>query len=248
MNPHDKSYSRLGLRTPGLSGRGRGFTLIELLTVIAIIGILAVIIMTMLGRVRAAGDGARCKSNLRQIGIALKMHGQDNKGRLPHSLFSFQGPGYNAQPQRLQHRTQLGPYLSLPSSLSWGTSPMPARSDVFTCPAWEKASKPTPLDNPFSVFWINGTGVKIDGSDDRVPPFGAGDGGGLTNTHSIYFNQIANPSREWALVETDGQLSRMMTSSHRQYAPADPVHGNYRNAVFFDGHVGPLKLSPNEPL
>lgn len=64
------------------SRRG-GFTLIELLTVIAIIGILAAIIIPVVGSVRAKAKSATCVSNLRQIGIALNLYAAANRNMLP---------------------------------------------------------------------------------------------------------------------------------------------------------------------
>ncbi|WP_052361492.1 type II secretion system protein [Geminisphaera colitermitum] len=55
------------------------FTLIELLTVIAIIGILAAIIIPTAGRVRESARDAQCKSNLRQIGVAVTLYVNDNR-------------------------------------------------------------------------------------------------------------------------------------------------------------------------
>jgi prepilin-type N-terminal cleavage/methylation domain-containing protein len=59
------------------------FTLIELLTVIAIIGILAAIIIPVVGKVRETAKFSLNVSNVRQWTVANTLHMQDNKGFIP---------------------------------------------------------------------------------------------------------------------------------------------------------------------
>ncbi len=77
----------MNTRTP-YSARG-GFTLIELLVVIASIGILASLLLPVLGRSKERARRTACLSNVRQVLVAVHLYAGDNGGLLPKGGTDF---------------------------------------------------------------------------------------------------------------------------------------------------------------
>jgi prepilin-type N-terminal cleavage/methylation domain-containing protein len=61
----------------------RAFTLIELLVVITVLALLSALLFPVFARARERARATQCRSNLRQIGGALKQYTQDWDETLP---------------------------------------------------------------------------------------------------------------------------------------------------------------------
>ena len=89
------------------------FTLIELLVVLAVIGLLAALLLPVLGKARESARGTACLSNLRQVGLALQIYVQDNQNKMPVMFDAPLGtntpPATNVATIDLVLAPQLGP-------------------------------------------------------------------------------------------------------------------------------------------
>lgn len=223
----------------------RGFTLIELLTVIAIIGILAAILIPVVGAVRESARSAKCQSNLRQIGAAVHAYMADNphSDRLPGPSWIYLYP-FNSVGLGLQ----LAPYLGVQEHRIGQEAQM---IEVMICPSYEAMFNIAGMDfanseggsgdirpyrqnitqrdqrgRPLMVFG-EGTGTSGRGGNDLVPP------------RSLNELEEIGLSRVWLVTDSDGNPGSTVVGSS---VSTLPIHGGgtKRNYLFADGSVQSL--------
>ncbi|MDF3056964.1 MAG: type secretory pathway, pseudopilin PulG [Rariglobus sp.] len=99
-------------QTPSANA-SHGFTLVELLTVIAIVGILAAILVPVVGRIRESARTSNCVSHLKGTGAAFQLYAADNKGLYPALRFQTKNKGVTGtNPTEDNWQVELSPYQS----------------------------------------------------------------------------------------------------------------------------------------
>ncbi len=97
-----------------------GFTLIELLVVIAIIAILAAILFPVFAQARESARSISCLSNMKQMGLALRMYGQDYDETYPN-IRLYINPNVGCCNEDLTWKNVIMPYVK--------------NKGVFACPS-----------------------------------------------------------------------------------------------------------------
>ena len=226
------------------------FTLIELLVVIAIIAILAAMLLPALGRAKTKAQGIMCMSNLKQVGLAIIMYGDENAGWFPPN-FQGSGNGYSPITRRLESgwiqghmdwstdrentntaflmAGKIGPYVRTPS--------------IFKCPA----------DN-YASTWQRRLGWSSRCRSISMNAFIEGGAYAERSGGSVWFGGIyyrydkfpdvikPPPSEVWMVVDehpdsiNDGWAIHSMSNDGFTDLPAS-YHGGACGFCFVDGHA-----------
>jgi len=93
-----------------------GFTLVELLVALAIVAVLVAIILPVVSKSRDKAKDAKCLSNLRQIGMAVRLYANDNQNTIVPGFATGITPAWN---QSLQQYLGFTAYYGLRCSKDW---------------------------------------------------------------------------------------------------------------------------------
>ncbi len=228
---------------------GTGFTLIELLVVIGIIAILASLITPALNRAKLASRNAVCKSNLRQLGLALHMYVMET-GVFPHTVDA------NA-------------------ATTWYTAIAPhygSNYNIMTCPTFKGE---WPIEK--AITWVLGnayhrspsTPGRVAGVSYGYNGFGVGSANATTWTANLGLGVQVNPGEiapavsESAVKSTADMIAIADSMPQPGFTnifpfllsissvPSPERHNGGANVAFADGHVITLLskqlVEPTEP-
>jgi len=191
------------------------FTLIELLTVIAIIGILAAILIPVVGSVRDSARTAKCTSNIRESGIGLLLMAEANEFKL--TTFGS-GSGGRRWAGELRH------------------AGIVENPEVFYCPSAQTGLGPNVMFEEqwdWRTYGLNMYDTEYGG---MFQVFGQSG-----NRYGVNLNAVQNPSLYIVLADTIDPRGysrfRLERRDHGGDASIHLLHNRRANVFFLDGHV-----------
>lgn len=217
------------MKSAGASTRRHGFTLIELLTVIAIIGILAAILVPVVGKVRNSARQTQCLSNLRQIGLAFTSYANDNRDRWPLPSETIGGTTY-------QFSRVLFRYV-YPNAQA-DVAPAELLETVFTCPsATEELTQ---------SFNLNPTNSHVRGyamNNYAGRPGDVSGTGYTTDTYPRTPRLVREPSRQMLCIEATIATVGTHAQTGTRIRQGAARHVDKLNVLYADYHVSTMAIS-----
>jgi prepilin-type N-terminal cleavage/methylation domain-containing protein/prepilin-type processing-associated H-X9-DG protein len=217
----------------------RAFTLVELLVVTAIIGILAGLLLPVLGQSKLSAQRAKCLGNLNELAFAGQMYWDDNSGNNFSYIFSqtnygvtywfgWIGPGAEGDRQFDLSKGALYPYLN--------------GSDVRLCPNMANVMSQFKLKADalvfsygFNFYLFSAAGKPPVNVSQLHHPAQTADFADAAQVNN--FQAPASPSNpmleEWYYLDLETNYG-----SSDNYPNCHFRHGRKANVMFCDGHSG----------
>ncbi len=209
MNRRDPNTSAPpGSHEPGARG---AFTLIELLVIIAVIAILAGLLLPALSRAKETARATQCLSQMRQIGLAVRLYAEDNEDEFPRSQHSAFSHGQLTWGRAVA--AQLGFTTTTWTNLLTG---------VYHCPSDRRT---TPWSYGLNVYFELGPDDDFEGKPQTWRRTSA----------------VPNPSATVLFAENASSADHIMpnfwTAPQDAVDVASRRHGKRANYTFVDGHA-----------
>jgi prepilin-type N-terminal cleavage/methylation domain-containing protein len=201
------------------------FTLIELLSVIAVIGVLAAILIPVVGKVRKSSYDATCTSNLRQVSAAYLLMMADNKNILIPAI-EAEGSGSTQNSKWYKPKGE-GPKaawsISLASFMQGGKQWN--RLNDLNCP---EALAAIGTASERSSYGFNHFVGKTNGSD-----------GGFRG--AVRMEQLSSPSQTIMFGDTKKETD-IRTLQNLDHTTLYAWHGDSAKVSYFDGSVSSITV------